>query len=272
VEAAEQLGRAVDQIAALPGTPALRREQIKAQVALINTLMHVKGYAAPETKAAVERARLLIEQADALGEPPEDPQLLFSVLYGSWIANLSAFNGDALRELAAQFLMLAEKHGTTASLLIAHRLKGISLLLTGDVAQARAHQDRAIALYDPAAHGPLATRFGINPGVSVFAHRSWARWLLGYPDAALADADQALSSARKTDHAATLMYALALTDFIQIFCGNYAAARAQADELMSLAVEKDAVLLRGGSNFDPRLDFGSNRQSRGCSPDHRVRN
>ncbi len=81
VEAAEQLTRALDQIATLPATPALRREQIKLQVALITPLMHVKGYAAPETKAAAERARLLIEQAEALGEPPEDPLLLFSVLY-----------------------------------------------------------------------------------------------------------------------------------------------------------------------------------------------
>ena len=85
VEAAEQLTRALDQIATLPATPALRREQIKLQVALITPLMHVKGYAAPETKAAVERARLLIEQAEALGEPPEDPLLLFSVLYGFWV-------------------------------------------------------------------------------------------------------------------------------------------------------------------------------------------
>ena len=71
--------------------------------------MHVKGYAAPETKAAAERARLLIEQAEALGEPPEDPLLLFSVLYGFWIANFVAFNGDVVRELAEQFLALAEK-------------------------------------------------------------------------------------------------------------------------------------------------------------------
>ena len=84
VEAVEQLKRALDQIATLPATPALRREQIKLQVALITPLIHVKGYAAPETKAAVERARLLIEQAEALGEPPEDPLLLFSVLYGFW--------------------------------------------------------------------------------------------------------------------------------------------------------------------------------------------
>ena len=82
VEAAEQLTRALDQMATLPGTPALRREQIKLQVALAHALMHTKGYAAPETKAAFEQARLYIEQAEALGEPPEDPLLLFSVLFG----------------------------------------------------------------------------------------------------------------------------------------------------------------------------------------------
>ena len=127
VEAAEQLTRALDQIAALPATPALRREQIKLQVALITPLIHVKGYAAPETKAAVERARLLIEQAEALGEPPEDPLLLFSVLYGFWVANYVAFNGDVMRDLAAQFLALAEKQGATVPLMIGHRLMGISL-------------------------------------------------------------------------------------------------------------------------------------------------
>jgi predicted ATPase len=63
VEAGAQLTRALAQIAALPPTPALRREQIKLQVALTTPFMHVKRYAAPETKAAAEEARLLIEQA-----------------------------------------------------------------------------------------------------------------------------------------------------------------------------------------------------------------
>ena len=73
VEAAEQFTRALDQIATLPATPALRREQIKLQVALITPLIHVKGFAAPETKAAVEQARLLIEQAEALGRASRRP-------------------------------------------------------------------------------------------------------------------------------------------------------------------------------------------------------
>ena len=96
VEAVEQFTRALAQIATLPSTPALRREQIKLQVALANALMHTKGYAAPETKVAIEQARSLVEQAEALGEPPDDPLLLFSVLYGFWAANANnvAFNGD----------------------------------------------------------------------------------------------------------------------------------------------------------------------------------
>ena len=88
IEAVEQFRRALDLIATSPSTPELRREQIRLQVALANALMHVKGHAAPETKAATERAHVLIEQADALGEPPEDPLLLFSVLYGFWTAEL----------------------------------------------------------------------------------------------------------------------------------------------------------------------------------------
>ena len=209
VEAVEQLTRALDQIATLPATPALRREQIKLQVALINPLIHVKGYAAPETKAAVEQARLLIEQAEALGEPPEDPLLLFSVLYGFWVANYVAFNGDVMRELAAQFLALAEKQGATVPLMIGHRLMGSHFAVYG---RHRAKAERisisAIALYDPAEHRPLATRFGQDIRVAALSFRSLALWLLGYPEAALADIDHALKDAREIGQAATLMYAL----------------------------------------------------------------
>jgi hypothetical protein len=99
VEASEQLTRALNQIATAPTTAALRREQIRLQTALITPLLHVKGFAAPETRAATERARLLIGQAEALGEPLEDPLLLFTVLYGYWVGKYIAFNGGAMRDL-----------------------------------------------------------------------------------------------------------------------------------------------------------------------------
>jgi class 3 adenylate cyclase/predicted ATPase len=241
VEATAQLTRALDQIAALPATPALRREQIKLQVALANALMHVKGYAAPEPKAAIEQARLFIERAETLGEPPEDPLLLFSVLYGVWAASYVAFNGDVMRELAAHFLALAEKQGATVPRVIGHRLMGGSLMLTGDIAKGRVHYDQAIALYDPGEHRPMATRFGQDVGMAILTYRSWALWLLGYPDAALADSEAALSDAREIGQAASLMYALGHAPFTHLQCGNFAAANGQSAEVVLLADEKGTL-------------------------------
>ena len=114
-------------------------------------------------------------------------------------------------------------------------------MYTGDIAEGRTHLDQAIALYDPAEHRPLATRFGQDTGVAILSFRSWALWLLGYPEAALADADHAVKDAREIGQAATLMYALGHAQLTYIHCGNYAAVSAQADELVALADEKGAL-------------------------------
>ena len=119
---------------------------------------------------------------------------------------------------------------------------GCSLLLTGDFTQARAHLDRAIALYDPAAHRPLATGRSQDIGTAILVFRAVALWMLGYPEAALADADHALKHAREIGHAPTLMHALGWTGLVQIECGSDLAAKARADELVLLADEKAALL------------------------------
>jgi class 3 adenylate cyclase/predicted ATPase len=243
VEALEQFTRGLDQIATLPGTPALRREQIRLQVALITPLIHVKGYAAPEAKAAAERAHLLIEQAEALGEALEDPLSLFSVLYSFWVAKFVAFDGEAALQLATQFLKAAERQGATVPTMIGHRLMGMSLIYVGKIAEGRAHVDLAISLYDPALHRAVAMRFGQDVRTSIQCYRSLALWLLGYPEASLADAGNAIKDAHEIGHAAALMYALThSTMFVHIPCGNYAVAKAQLDELYALASKKGASL------------------------------
>jgi class 3 adenylate cyclase/predicted ATPase len=244
-EAAEQLKRALDHIETLPTTRALRREAIKLQVALITPLLHVSGYAAPETRAAVERARLLIEQAKAVGEPPEDPLLLFSVLYGLWVANLVAFNGDVMRDLAVQFLALSNKENVKAPIMVGHRLMGLSLIHTGNVAEGRAHLDRAMGLYDSAEHRLLATRFGQDVGAATLCWRSLALWLLGNPDAAIADTEHALKLAREIGHSATLMYVLNFSTWSHIHSGNYAAANALIDEFVALKDETGSLFWAG---------------------------
>ena len=250
VEAIEQLTRALAQIETLPSSPALRQEEIKLQVALVPPLLNVKGFNTAETKAATERARLLIEHAEALGEPLKDPLLLFSVLFGGCVANFVAFNGAVLRELAAQFLALAESQGAAAPLMAGHSMMGVACASAGKFLRARAHHDQALVLYDPTVHRALLTRFAAqDQRVVDLSFRSLTMWMLGYPDAALADADRALQEAREIDHASTLMFALWWTGLMKASCGCYTVANAQGKELVALADQNSSPVYRVGGTL-----------------------
>ena len=245
-EAAEQLNRALSQIASLPSTPALRREEIKLQVALITPLMHFRGYGAPETREAALRARALIEQAEARGEAPDDPLLLFSVLYSFWVSNFNGFHADTATGLAAQFLKLADEQNAATPQMLGHRLVGVSQATVGNLGAACVHFDRVIDSYNPAEHRQLSARFGQDIRVATLCYRAWIRWMFGYPDAALADAKSAVEEAREVGQGVPLMYSLYFTTYPLIHCGNYAAANLQLDELIPLATEKNASQWRGG--------------------------
>ena len=202
--------------------------------------MHVKGYAAPETKAAAEQAKLLIQQAEERGETPEDPLMLFSVLYAFFGVNFVAFNGDVSRELAEQFSTLAEKQGTTVPLMIGHRLMGNSLLLTGDIPAAQAHYNQGLSLYDPSEHRAFATRFGVDISVAILGFRSLTLWLLGRPEQAVTDASRALKNAYEIGQAATSMFAMNYTAWTRTLCGDCSKALSILVEHLALADQKDA--------------------------------
>ena len=53
--------------------------------------------------------------------------------------------------------------------MVGHRAMGVALVLTGNFAEALAHLDQAIALYDPVEHRPLATRFLQDPRVAALS-------------------------------------------------------------------------------------------------------
>jgi predicted ATPase len=147
VESVEQLRRALALIEGLTGTPALRREEISLQIALFRTLSYVKGFASPQAMTALERARVLHAQTESLGEALEYPLAIFEILLANWRVNFSAVNGDALVELAKQFLALAEEQSNPVLLLSGQIMMGFSFCLTGSFEKARIHYDRAMALY-----------------------------------------------------------------------------------------------------------------------------
>jgi hypothetical protein len=164
--------------------------------------------------------------------------VLFSVLFGFVGVNFLAFNGDALREISAQFLSLAEKQSATVPLMVGHRCMGVSVAFTGNPAQSREHYDHALSMYDPAVHRAFASRFTSDIRVANLQFRSLTLWLLGYPDAALADVDQALTDAREIGQAFTTMPALNVVILTLMFSGSYAKASAEADHLPHWQMKK----------------------------------
>ena len=195
----------------------------------------------------------------------------FEVLYGAFVANVMAFNADVSRDIAAHVLELAEKQSASFPRVLGHNHLGGSLMLRGEIAEARAHLDQAIALYDPAEHRSLATRFGEDQAVATLSMRPWVLWLLGYPEAALRDTDDALKNARETGQAASLMFALHFTAVPLILCGDYSRATALAQELCALADEKDAAVLEGQRISVPRFSVCADWRRLECSPDDHVR-
>jgi hypothetical protein len=257
-EATEQLTRALNLLESTASTAERRRERITLQIELSNALIHTKGHASPVTKASFESARLLIERAEKQGEPLDDPLLLFSVLYGFWVANRMAFSGQVACELADQFLGLARKQSATAPRMIGHMMKGISLVLVGAAAEGRTHLDNAIALYDPAEHRALATRFGHDVRMTAFCWRAFALWLLGYSDGAAADMESALNDAREVEHAATSMFALSHVSLARILRRDSAIAGALAGNSWLWGKKKGVCIgshmarcCRGGSSLRP---------------------
>ncbi len=237
LEAESHFSRALAEIAAQSSTPALRREEITCQIGLASTLLLRRGYTSAEARAALSKTLALIRQADALGEPVDDPLALFTTLHGFWVASVVSSSGDATQELAAQCLALAKRAGAKGELIAGHRAVGLTLLFSGDILASRAHFDQAIALYSPA-RDQQATRYGGDHWSSALSGRAAALWVLGYPAASQADTAEAIRSAREFGHTLTQGNNLIFATWTEFGCGRYSVAKTHADEVVALADEK----------------------------------
>jgi tetratricopeptide (TPR) repeat protein len=77
------------------------------------------------------------------------------------------------------------------------------------------------------------------PSTLLLADRSMALWTLGYPEAALADAQRVIKDVRDLGRVVT--YAVGLISRVFVASGNYAAANALLDEGIAWTDEKGAV-------------------------------
>ena len=228
-EAIAQLRRGLGLLDGLPETRDRKQMELDIHVTLTTALMAGKGYANPETVAALERANRLVSETAAVGTP-----LHFSVLYGLYVSNFNAGAIAVALEHAANFLSVAQSQSSSAPLLVGHRILAWTLMPSGDYRAALAHFETAVSLHRPDEHRDSAFRYGQDIGVSAFVCLSWALWHRGYPDRSAQAADRGLTYSRQLGHAHTLAHAFWIAGMAAVFARDVATACARGNECIAL--------------------------------------
>jgi predicted ATPase/class 3 adenylate cyclase len=231
VEAISHLTRGLEVLKTGPETLHRTRQELDVQTTLGPALMATKGAGAPEVERTYARARELCQE---VGETPQ----LFPVLYGLWLFYLVRAQLQTAQELGEQLLRLAQRTQEVALILEAHRALGTSLFYRGELALARTHLERALALYDPQEHHALAFRSGQDPGVVCRGFAAWALGMLGYPDQALQLSHETLTLPQELSHAFSQAYALDFVARIHQLRREGQLTQAQAQALIALSREQ----------------------------------
>ena len=115
---------------------------------------------------------------------------------------------------------------------VAHRAAGTTCWFAGEYAQARAHLERALALFQPGRDDDLAFRFGYDAGLSAMCYLAFASWPLGEVDRSVSLMDRVQTRMANLTHVGTLAAGRAGAALFELMRGDPARAAPDASELL----------------------------------------
>jgi predicted ATPase len=215
----------------LPATPERIQHELTFHIVLGTPLVATKGYGAAEVEQCYTRAWELSQQ---VGESPQ----LFQVLGGLYRFYLLRAELQTARDLAGQFLSLAQHAQDPALILEAHRVLWQILAWFGEFPLSRSHLEQGMTLYDTQQHRSHAFLYVRDPGVDCYSYAAWVLWILGYPDQALKRNNDALTLAHELSHPFSLASALGFASWLHQLRREGQATQEQAEAAMTLSTEE----------------------------------
>jgi tetratricopeptide (TPR) repeat protein len=229
-EAVAHLRRAIDLLGDLPESAIRDQQELRLQIGLGPSLQATLGMFSPEVERTYARAV-------SLSQVTQDGPERFQALSGLAIFYRNREVTRAL-ELGEQLLAHAERSGETSQLLFAHSTLGVTLHYRGEFSKALAHQEQAIALYDPLEHRALEFVYGLDPGISSLCLSSITLLQLGHPDRAQNRVEEAIELSRTNLHPYSLAYALNWGSIINYVCGRPDRVLRCAEEAIGISAER----------------------------------
>ncbi len=144
-EAISHLGKAIEMADKIGvseprgvAAPAAAGQRLKLQTSYAKATMLSRGFGSEESKTAFTRARELATQTNA------DER--FDTYYGLWIGSFLRGELQSARESAEAFLREAMSAGRMTEVAVAHRNLGLTCLVQGDSAEARANLEEVLRI------------------------------------------------------------------------------------------------------------------------------
>ena len=207
--------------------------ELSLRLARSNALLQVKGWAAPETIAALTAAKQLLDAGVGT-----DLQR-FSVLFGLCVASSVAARMEPALALAREIVAVAERQDDTIYRLVSHRLVGVIQLVMGCHREALESLQQCERYSDPVGQKRLSYRFGTDPGLTARSYKALVLQFLGLHDQAARETERVLAELPSHGHAFT--FALCngvLLAAPELHFGDLELCERHSVELVTYCVEK----------------------------------
>jgi predicted ATPase len=177
-EAVRLARRGLDVLGRLPDSVERAEQELSLLLTLGVPLIATQGYAAPDVGSVYLRARELCRQLRR--ETPD----VFEPLWGLWAFYTVRAELGTAREIAEEFLRLAERLPNPGLTMRGHLAMEVTFIHLGEFGLAMEHFEKALLLYDPEQDRDDAFLYSQNSGAAMRSHAAWALWFLGQPDRA----------------------------------------------------------------------------------------
>jgi len=182
--------RGLELLRKLPNTARRAEQELLMQLTLGVPLIATEGYAAPDVGNVYLKARELCQQLGGTADVSE-------VLWGLRTYHTLRAEFATARQIAEEFLRLAERLSYPGLAMRGHWAMEIIFLHLGEFTLALEHYEKALSFYDPDHHLDDAFLYVQNPGVAMRCFAAWSLWFLGQPDQALERIHEAVDLARE---------------------------------------------------------------------------
>ena len=242
IDEAQALMRTLCDDAAVRSALADRSRRLRLHTSFGNALIAARGYQAPETTAAFQRAG---ELATASADPIERA----SAYYGLWASNYVRAELGRMNEMVSALLREADRRPDSAQAGVAHRVAGTTRWFEGRFDEARTHFRRAMTLFDPERDRELVYRFGADVGVTLMGYLAFTLAPMGELVEASLRISQMLERAEKLESVATRVWALGEFALIWMSRWNSDAVASVAEPGVRLAIDHGMKMWAGLTGF-----------------------